>query len=243
MGKRQLAFGLTVILAAALFAGCASKPAIQYSKSDRQPVLVFYKSQALPPEFAPAGPTLIAYGTGTAYQQKSRYHYMGGKLSERELNDMLSSVVEAGFFDLKTDQGRGAPGGVTDHVTVALTGRSKSVEGPDNAGGALGEIVKMLESYKIPGATPYAPPMITLHAAEYTGSQPWTGKIVAWTSDPAVLAKAASTGVASVSGATASKIWKQLGDSYDPKGNVAFSAGGKLYEQVYAIPVFPLPGV
>jgi hypothetical protein len=49
--------------------------------------------------------------------------------------------------------------------------------------------------------------------------------------------------VASVSGATASQIWKQLGDSYDPRGNVAFSAGGKLYEQVYATPVFPLPGV
>jgi len=243
MGKRQLAVALTVTLTAALLAGCASKPAIQYSKSDRQPVLVFCKSQALPPEFAPAGPTLIAYGTGTAYQQKSRYQYLGGKLSARELNDLLSSVVEAGFFDLKADQGRGAPDGVTDHVTVTLTGKSKSVEGPDGTGGAFGGIVKMLESYKIPGATPYAPGMITLHAAEYTGSQPWTGTTVAWKSDPAVLAKAASMGVASVSGATASQIWKQLGDSYDPRGNVAFSAGGKLYEQVYATPVFPLPGV
>ena len=243
MSKRQLALVVTVFLCALLLAGCGSTPAIQYSKSDRQPVLVFYKSQALPPEFAPAGPTLIAYGTGTAYRQKARYQYVGGKLSQSQLDGLLSSVVEEGFFDLKTDLGRGAPGGVTDHVTMTLTGRSKSVEGPDGTGGAFGDIVTLLESYPIPGAAPYSPGVITLHAAEYTGQQPWTGKTVAWTSDPAVLVKASQAGADSVSGATAEQIWKQLGDSYDPNGNVAFSAGGKLYEQVYATPAFPLPGI
>ena len=243
MGKRQLTLAVIVVLSAVLLAGCGSTPAIRHSKSDRQPVLVFYKSQALPPEFAPAGPTLIAYGTGTAYRQKARYQYVGCKLSESQLNDLLSSVIDKGFFDLKTDLGMGAPGGVTDHVTVTLTGRSKFVEGPENSGGTFGEIVKMLESYQIPGATPYTPAIITVHAAEYTGQQPWTGKIVAWTADPAVLAKASGAGADSVSGATAAQVWKLLGDSYDPNGNVAFSAGGKLYEQVYATPNFPLPGV
>jgi len=243
MGKRQLAVGLIVMLSAALFAGCSSKPSVRHSTSDRQPVLVYYKSQALPPEFAPAGPTLIAYGTGTVYQQKGRYQYVGGKLSTRELDDLLSSVVDAGFFALKGDQGKGAPGGVTDHVAVTLTGLSNSVEAPEGTGGAFGEVVRTLEAFKIPGATSYTPTMLTLHAAEYTGSQPFNGKTVAWTAEAAVLATAADSGVTSVSGATAQQVWKQLGDSYDPKGGVAFSAAGKTYEQVYAIPVFPLPGV
>jgi len=243
MYKRQLAAAVAVFLAAGLLAGCGSTPSIRHSTSARQPVLVFYKSQALPPEFAPAGPTLIAYGTGAAYQQKSRYAYVGGKLTPSQLDDLLSSVVEAGFFDLKTDQGRGAPGAVTDHVTVTLTGRSKLVEGPEDSGGAFGEIVKMLESYQIPGATPYTPAIITVHAAELTGQQPWTGKTVAWAADPVVLARASIAGADSFSGATAAQVWKLLGDSYDPNGNVAFSAGGKLYEQVYATPNFPLPGV
>ena len=244
MGRMRLAAGATAVLVmvAAIISGCSSTPAIKYAKSDRNPVVIYSQTQALPPEFAPNGPTLIVYGTGTAYQQKDRYHYLTGTLTQAQLNSLISSIADKGFYSMSADQGKGAPGGMTDHVTVNLTGNSKSVEGPDGTGGEFGAIVSMLESYRIPGATPYAPNTITLHAAEYSGT-PWTGKTVAWTADPQALLKAASMGAESVSGAEAQKIWALLGDSYSPSGDGAFSSQGKLYNPVYAATVFQLQGV
>ena len=237
-----------VLTAAALATGCGTTPPIEYSKSSSQPIVSYDRTQALPPEYSPRGPVFIVYGDGTAFRREGLMDYRTGKLTEAQLKGLVTSITDRGFFEMKQQLGNPKPGGAVDHVTVTLSSRSTSVEAPEGAGGDFGAIVSELRAYVIPDEKEYLPDRITLHAAEDPAGQKNEGKVLEWTADPNDLALAAegrsgATGGAQLTGAEAQKVWKLLRDASSTQGTVAWSAGGKIYTNVYADAYFPAPGV
>jgi hypothetical protein len=246
--RRALSGSVVVALAVCLLAGCGSgKPAIVYSNSPNQPIISYFRSQALPPEFSPNSPVFVVYGDGTVYKRSGAMDYTTGKLSDAQVKALVTSVVDRGFFGMKQLQGQPPPGGAEDHVTVTLKGKSSSVQAPENGGGDLGAIVDELRSYKIPGAREYLPDKIALQAK---GAAPGEkiDRVLPWTADPGPLIQAAqpvagySPG-AFVSGEKAQQIWKLLAGASGGSGTTGWSYGGNTYVHVYAIPSFPMPGV
>jgi hypothetical protein len=239
----------SLLASAASLTGCGGGVSLEHSKSPRQPIVSYLRNQALPPAESPKGPAFIVYGDGTAYRRVGKMSFLTGTLTESQIKALLSSIVAKGFFSMPSNLGRPAPGGVEDQVTVTLTGKSKAVIAAEGSGGDFGAIVDTVSSYKIPGEKEYLPDRIILHAMEYVDSQPFTGKVLEWTADPAMLAQAATTktgpsaGMQQLTGEQARQAWKLLADASSTNGAVAWRAGGKLYVSVYADPYFPAPGV
>lgn len=243
MRATKTVLSLAIAAALLLAGGCDDEPAVEYTRSDRQPVLVYFTTQALPPMYSPKGPDLIVYGSGTAYKKSGLMDYTTGVLSADEVTTLLSSVVEKGFFSLEGEQGEPMPGAAVSHVTVTLSSESKGLEGTSTTG-AFGEIVTILKDFEIPGATEYLPDTIVLNASAHEGTQPFSGTVLEWTASPADLEQAARLEGYSLNGEEARQAWKLLADAYRAgPGDVAWRAGGRLYTQVFADPQFPAPGI
>lgn len=241
MKRTVPAFLLAAVLLASIPGGCGSQPAVQYSTSAKQPIIAYYQTQALPPEFAPHGPNLLIYGNGTAYQRSEAMDYVTGVVPPKEIEKLLGSIVGAGFFTMKSPQGKPKPGGITDNVTVTTKERSNGVQGADDAGGDFGAVVNMLKGFKVPKAQKYYPENVVIHAAAAT--EPFSGTVREWTASPVMLEQAAAKGAYAVSGGEAEQAWKLLEAARGEDEQVAWRADGKLYMQVYAVPQFPAPGV
>jgi hypothetical protein len=230
-----------------LAAGCGTGT-VEYSHSARMPVVTYYQSQALPPPDAPQGPVLIVYGDGTAYQRHEQMDYITGTLTKSQVEGLLTSMIDKGFFEMAPLQGKDLPGGITDHITVSVKGRSKGVEGPDTSGGDFGAVLKIVKEFQIPSAREYLPDQLSLFAKQYSSAEPFKGTVLDWTADPALLEQAAApvAGIspgAHASGPQAQQVWKLLASSQGGDEEIAWRAGGKLYVQVYAVPAFPAPGI
>jgi len=239
---------LVLMLAVLLASGGCGHQSLDYTRSNRNPVVVYSQSQALPPQSAPHGPVLIIYGDGTAYQRHEQMDYVTGTVPQDEIQGLLASIIDEGFFEMAGLQGKDKPGGITDHVTVTIKNKSKGVEGPDGSGGDFGAVLDTVKQFKIPDAKEYLPDNIGLYAVPYTNPEPFNGTVLDWTADPALLEQAAApvAGVVTgnhVSGAQAQQVWKLLKGASGLDEEVAWRAGGKLYVQVYAVPQFPLPGI
>lgn len=250
MRKRMVLIAVLIVACTATaIAGCGSGVTLDYSKSARQPIVSYLRNQALPPDESPKGPAFIVYGDGTAYRRVGKMSFLTGTLTDAQIKSLLSAIVAKGFFTMDSNQGKPAPGGAEDQVTVTLTGKSKAVIAAEGAGGDFGAIVDMIRSYKIPGEKEYLPDRINLHAMEYVGSQPFTGKVIDWTADPTVLVQVAAQNrkgvpdVIQLTGEQARQVWKLLADASTATGPIAWRAGGKLYVSVFADPYFPAPGV
>lgn len=246
--KKRILASIAVLAACAFAAGCGSSPQIEYSRSPDQPIVSCQRTQALPPEFSPKGPVFIVYGDGTAYRRGGSMDYVTGRLTGAQLERLLTSIVDAGFFRMKQVLGNPQPGGAVDHVTVTLKGASYSVEAPEGTTGDFGSIVNGLRSFRIPGEKEYLPDTITLYASENPPGQAVEDKVLEWTADPGLPAQASANRNAEgagllVRGPQAQQVWKLLRDAPSSGGPVAWSAGGKVYTSVYADPFFPAPGV
>jgi hypothetical protein len=67
-----------------------------------------------------------------------------------------------------------------------------------------------------------------------------------------ILAEAAGTSPKAVTGQTATQVWNTITNDFNSippdyvnntAPQVVYSAGGKLYGSIYAVPMFPMPGV
>jgi hypothetical protein len=245
MTGRKAAVAL-LVLAALVPAGCGGgSPAIVYSNAANQPIVSYFRSQALPPESSPKGPIFVVYGDGTVYKRTGAMDYTTGRLTDSQVKALVTSVVGKGFFDMKQLQGQPPPGGAEDHVTVTLKSRSSSVQAPENAGGGFGAIVDQLNSYRIPGAKEYLPDRIVLYATDDPAAE---GVVMDWPGDPQVLAQVAAAhtgpgGGLAVSGQAAQQAWKSIAEATRTGKPVVWRAGGRTYANVYANPSFPLPGI
>jgi hypothetical protein len=242
------AAAVAILVSCSVSGGCGNSVEIEYSQSPTQPVIVLASSQALPPEYAPHGADLMIYGDGTVIKKTGLYHYESGRIGEQELAALLTSIVDKGFFGLPAEGSAGQPGGVTQHVTVALKGRSKRVSAPGTQGGAFGRIVDGIKAVNVPDAREYVPESLVLYANALEGSSVAAGaKVVDWTLDPGLLTGATAQSAAgkSVSGSQAEAVWKELASAYssDTSTEILFRADGKLFGSVYVVPQFPMPGV
>jgi len=235
---------ITVILAAAGCGGTGIK--VEFTKSERNPVIVYERTQALPPVYNAQRPDLIIYGNGTAFRMTGPMDIKRGIFTDVELKKLLTSIVDTGYFELKTKGEEPPTGGDTDHVTVTLKGRSRSVSaGAVTATSPFKDIVEKLRNLKIPNEQEYIPENLVLYSSVFQGTPPAGAKILTWNLDPKLLQNSsqAKTPGLSVSGADAQAVWKALKDASGSLDEVYWAVGNKIYARVVAVPQFPMPGV
>jgi len=235
---------VTVVLAAA---GCGGKSVkVEFTQSERNPVIIYQRTQALPPVYDAGRPDLIIYGNGTAFRTTGLMDIKRGGFSHEELKKLLTSIVEKGFFELSSKGEKPPLGGDTDHVTVILKNKSKNVSaGAATAISPFKDIVEQLRDLKIPKEQEYTPDNLVLYSSVFQGAPPEGATVLDWKLDPKPLeassqAKAPGAGV---SGAEAQAVWNALKQASGSPDYVYWRAGNKIYARVIAVPQFPMPGV
>lgn len=235
---------ITFVLAAAGCGGTGVK--VEFTRSERNPVIVYQRTPALPPVYDASGPDLVIYGNGTAFRMTGPLDIKRGSFTYEELKKLLTSIVATGFFELKTKGEEPPLGGDTDHVTVTLKSRSRNVSaGAATATSPFKDIVAQFRELKIPKEQDYIPENLVLYSSVFQGTPPAGAKVLAWSPDPKLLeassqAKAPGTGV---SGAEAQAVWNALKQASGSPGEVYWAVGNKIYARVVAVPQFPMPGV
>ena len=248
--RRLLVAGAVVVITTAAVAagGCGGKGVnVEFTQSERNPVLIYQRTQALPSLYNVGAPDLIIYGNGTSFRMTGLMDIKRGSFSHEELKKLLTSIVEKGFFELRS-KGEDPPiGGDTDHVTVILKDKSKSVSaGAATATSPFKDIVEEIRNLKVPKEQEYTPHNLVLYSSVFQGNPPADAKVLDWGLDPKLLADAALAEAPgrAVSGAEATAAWKALKEAYQSyAGEVYWRAGGKTYARVVAVPQFPMPGV
>jgi hypothetical protein len=248
--RRSFAAGALVVITAAAVAaaGCGGKGVnVEFTQSERNPVLIYQRTQALPSLYNVGAPDLIIYGNGTSFRMAGLMDIKRGSFSREELKKLLASIVEKGFFELRA-KGEDPPiGGDTDHVTVTLKDKSRSVSaGAATATSPFKDIVEEIRNLKVPNEQEYTPDNLVLYSSVFQGSPPADAKVLDWRLAPKLLADAALAEAPgrAVSGAEAKAAWKALKEAYRSSADeVYWKAGGKIYARVVAVPQFPMPGV
>jgi hypothetical protein len=250
MRKRRLFIAGTVtvmigaILAAAGCGGTGVK--VEFARSERNPVIIYQRTPAFPPVYDAGTPDLIIYGDGTAFRVPGLLDIKRGSFTNDELKKLLNSIVAKGFFELPTKGEEPPVGGDTDHVTVTLKSRSRSVTaGAATATSPFSDVVAQLRDLKIPKEQDYIPENLVLYSSVFQGTTPSGGKVLPWSLDPKLLENSsqAKTPGIGVSGEQAQAVWKALKDASGSPDEVYWVVGNKVYARVVAIPQFPMPGV
>jgi hypothetical protein len=250
MRKRKpfIAGAVALIAAATLIAaGCGGTSVnVDFTQSERNPVIAYQRAQALPPVYDARGPDLIIYGNGTAFRMTGSTDIKSGSFSHEELKKLVTSIVDQGFFELRTKGEKPPLGGDTDSVTVTLKKKSRNVSaGAATATSPFKDIVEQLRNLKIPKEQEYTPDNLVLYASVFQGEPPAGAKVLDWNLNPSLLqaasqAEAPGTGV---SGAEAQSVWNALKQAPGSIDEVYWRAGNRIYARVVAIPQFPMPGV
>jgi hypothetical protein len=233
-----------VVIAAAGCGGTGTK--VDFTKSGRNPVIIYERTPAFPPTYNAQGPDLIIYGNGATFRITGPAEIKRGSFTDAELRGLLTAIVNQGFFNLHAKGANPPTGGDTDHLTVTLKDESKSVSaGAATATSPFKDIVQQLRDLKIPNEREYIPDNLVLYSSVFQGTPPSGAKVLTWNLDPKFLQNSseAKTSGIGVSGTDAQAVWKALRDSSGSPDEVFWVVGNKVYARVVAIPQFPLPGV
>jgi hypothetical protein len=238
-----VALMMTVILTAA---GCGQSIKVEFTRSERNPVIVYQRKQALPPVYGAGAPDLIVYGNGTTFRIAGPMDIKRGSFSYKELKGLLTWIVDEGFFELKAVGEKPPIGGDTDYVTVTLKNESKNVSaGAATATSPFKDIVEHLRNLKIPKEQEYTPDNLVLYSSVFQGAPPAGATVLDWKLDPKLLQTASQVNApgTGVSGSDAEAVWNALKQANQSSDEVYWRAGNNIYARVVAVPQFPKPGV
>lgn len=152
---------------------------------------------------------------------------MTGHLSEREVQDILWFIHEAGFFDL-AGVGQKPPAEVeVAHITVNLSDRSHRVQvydpGSEGAPEAFTRVYERLAAIRPADATPFEPGWGTLYARPFTAQ---VSDMVRWPEETGVNLADAATGIP-LQGETFKRVRHLLSGR---PGRQAYAQGNGLYQ-------------
>jgi hypothetical protein len=245
--KAWIIFIIAILLAITLPAsGCGGKkaPPLDLPSGAQTPVIVYSSYQAIAPVYNPDVPVVVIYPDGTMIKKEEPYLFNTGTLSSEQLNGILKSLADAGFFGYKKEYGAGQakPGGATETLTVNLESGEYTVSVAGGTGPAgWNEIVDTVTGARPSEESEYIPGTIVLYAKE-APQVPQGATVMAWPGD---LAGAAAEDGQELSGDAAALAWRAVQGVYagGGAGSETYwkSSDGKTYTYVYARP--ELPGV
>ena len=233
-------------MAALVLVGCGgSKVDLSYNKSPSNPVIVYYQLQALAPKYNTDAPQEIIYGDGKVIKSDGPSRYISGDMAGGDLDGVLETLQEEGYFELEDEYlGGQMPGGVTEVLEVHLEDKDYTVsvageKGPSN----WKEIVEAATEFNIQGSKEYFPETVLLHASSVAEETEYA-EVLTWPGHPDELADAEAAGAEGLKleGSEARDAWVAIQESFEAEegGEEAFfEAGGKVYWDVWADPVFP----
>jgi len=228
-------------------AGCGG---ISYNHSERMPVLNYTAVQGA--KTGETQPMLIVYGDGTTYRLTGIMQYGKGSMTDAQVADLLGWMKSQGFMSLDPATFKAEkPGSYPrTRIVVSLSDKSNMIEGPASDS-KLRAYVKKIDSVTPSNEAKWQPSNFLL-SAKVLASAPQGAKVTAWPYDPAILAEAAGASPNAVTGQPAQQVWNTIANDFnsippDYVNNTApqlvYSAAGKLYGNIYAVPMFPMPGI
>lgn len=243
--KTLVAAIIMLVGTVALTYGCGkAKPDLSYDRSGGKPVITCSRFQAISPAYNPDSPAALIYGDGTVIKKKGPYKYVSGKITEDGLKGGLDTLAEQGFFNLNKEYSskKPLPGGVTETLDVKLKDGDHRVTtfagaGPSN----WSDMVETVTDVETTGTKEYIPDTVLLFAREKEGGGE-VGKTAPWLWGEGELAGAAAApNGLKLTGEDARKAWKavQEVDKEETYIDIYWTAGGKVYSDVYTRPVFP----
>jgi hypothetical protein len=238
---------VAVALAVAVIAGCGG---VSYNHSARMPVLNYTAVQGA--KTGESQPMMIVYGDGGTYRLTWLMQYEKGTLTDAQVADLLGWMKGQGFMSLDPATFKAKKPGTypRTRIVVSLSDKSNVVEGPASDA-KLQSYVKKIDSVTPSNESKWQPSNFML-SAKVLASAPQGARITAWPYDPLILAEAAGTSPKAVTGQTATQVWNTITNDFNSippdyvnntAPQVVYSAGGKLYGSIYAVPMFPMPGV
>lgn len=252
---RKLAFAITVfllaMLGASLVCGCGGEsPRLTFNSDEDTPVIIYSSYKAIAPVYNSSVPVTVIY-PAKVIQKREPYELESASLTSEQVSDTLKKLEEQGYFTLKKEYHRAEQiaGGTTEKLSVRLKSGTYMVSVEGGAGpSGWDDIVATVTNVKASNYRVYVPLSLTLHAREVEGTEAAAGT-KPWPGDPADLAKAAATtggkaGGLELDGDWAATAWEAVSSSFsrgDAGEDTLWSAGGRFYRYVYAVPV--LPGV
>ena len=247
---RVLVIFITAILLAAMLpaCGCGGKkaPSLSFPSGGETPVINYSSYKAISPVYNPDVPVVVIYADGTMITKQGPYEFTTGTLSRDQLNEILESLRDAGFFGFKEEYGAGQAkaGGSTQTITVVLESGTYKVSVAGGAGPAgWSDIVDTVTGAKASAEKDFVPSSVILYSKEESQA-PQGAAVVPWPGQASDLAGAVVQDGKQLEGDSAASAWKALQGVFAQGGagsDTYWTADGKNYTYVYARP--ELPGV
>jgi hypothetical protein len=260
MGFRKTATSsivMVVLMALLLASGCGGKTqsgktangkaesGVSFPATADEPVVTYTSYKAIAPVYNPDVPVTVIYGDGTVIKKEDPYRFTTGTLSPQQMEELLKTLEEGGFFELESEYKNEVPlaGGTTDTVTVVTSDGTHEVSAEGGAGPpGWDDMLTAITGVKASDESEYVPSSIALFAREAT-EVPQGAAVQPWPGDSSELAAAASADAGTrLNGEEAGTAWKAVQSSFsqNSSGEGAYwSAGDKTYTYVYASPILP----
>jgi hypothetical protein len=236
-----------VLVALLTASGCGGKTdsGMTFPSTPGKPVVTYTSYKAIAPAYNPDVPVAVIYGDGAVIKKEDPYKLTTGALSSQQMSDLLKTLKDRGFFEMKSEYKNKVPlaGGTTDTVTVVTSSGTHEVSAEDGAGPpGWGDILAAITGVEAPDMKEYIPSSITLFAREAT-DVPQGAAVEPWPAGPPDLAAAAAAAAGlGLNGDSAGGAWRAVQSSFARNGSgeeAYWISGGKTYTYVYANPILP----